>query len=219
MKVQIKKHGWSEVTLSEYRRINEIIKDENLSSAEKDIALLAILCEVPEDKIWEMNVENVRDLRTEMLWLNRDFDYPKTLNFKKIKVGDWDCKVESDITKMTYAQFVDFETYISEMDEYKQPVKKAEVLSVFIIPEGHKYGDGYDVLSLQKAIDENVSYLLYSTLWAFFFEKSKKSLTHTSIFLASKLRARSFLMRKSNPLKEKYIELSRLIKESRHLLG
>lgn len=217
--IKIKKKSWSQISIGDYEKITAIFKDESLSGAEKDIALLAILCEVPEDEIWKMNVEQVRDLRTDLLWLNRDFDYPKTFNFKKIKVGDWECKVEPDITKMTYAQFVDLQNYSKEKDEYGQPKMKAEVLSVFFIPVGHKYGDGYDVVALQQAIRENVSVLTCNSCCFFFTQRCLSSLDNLAICLASKLRARSFLMRKSNPLKEKYIELSRLIKESRHLLG
>ena len=217
--IKIKKHSWSEVTLSEYDKIMTIAKDETLSDAEKDISLLSILCEVPEDEIWEMQMDDVRKLREDMLWLNKNFDYPKTLNFKKIKIGDWDCTIEPDITKMTYAQFVDFQNYSKDMDEQKFPKNKAEVLSVFFIPVGHKYGDGYDILDLQKAIRDNVSILTYNSCWFFFLRKYVKSLNNSAISLASMLRARSWLMRKKNPLREEYGKLSNLIRELPSTLG
>ena len=50
-----------------------------------------------------------------------------------------------DLTKVTVAQFIDYQNYIKET-----PVKFEKVLSVFIIPEGHTYNDGYDLQQAQQ---------------------------------------------------------------------
>lgn len=212
--IKLKKTAWSQVTLSDEKKIREIIKDDSLSDVEKDIALLSILCEVPESDIWNLELDNVRELRNEMLWVNTDFDYPKKPKFKSIKFGNWDCYVLQDLQKMTYAQFVDFQTYIADLEN-----KKAEILSVFFIPKGHKYGDGYDIYQLQRDIADNVSALEYSSVFFFFLRKYRASLNRTAIYSASMIKARAMIMRKRNPLRKKYMEMARLIRQFPSILG
>ncbi len=43
--MNIKYKNWSEITIHMFDEITNIIKDESLSMAEKDIAIVALLCE------------------------------------------------------------------------------------------------------------------------------------------------------------------------------
>ena len=216
--MKIKKNNWGEISLNDYNRIVEIIDDETLSDAEKDIALISILCEVPEDEIWALTIDEVIELKRDMLFLEAGFTYPN-LSFKKIKIGNWNCTINPDLSKLTYAQFVDFQTYVKDVDKQGHPKKRAEILSVFFIPEGHKYGDGYNIAELQQAIGENISILTYNSVWSFFTERSRSSLSHLATSLAYKMRARAILMRKSNPLKEKYKEMAKTLMAIPNIVG
>lgn len=218
--MKLKKSTWSEITLADYDRIMEIGYDTELSDAEKDVALISLLTEVPEDEIWELPLDEIKMLKIELLFLTDDFDYPKTINFKKIRIGEWECEVLQDLGKMTYAQFVDYQNYLNVLDETgMSPKNKAGILSVFFIPKGHKYNDGYDLLAFQKAIRENVSIKDYNSVWFFFLHKSESSLKSTATSLASRLTAMSLLMRKKNPLRAKVKELAKLTKGLAHSIG
>lgn len=212
--ITINKKSWADVSISEYDRIMDVVCDKELSDAEKDVALIAILAGVPEDVVWDLDIMEVKRLRLQLSWLNLEFNYPKKINFKKIKIGEWECNVLQDIDKMTYAQFVDFQNYVRDIAH-----KKKEILSIFFIPTGKKYGEDYDIVGLQNAIGDNVSILTYNTVWFFFLKKYRASLNRTAIYLASMLRARAFLMRKKNPLKAKYKELAKIIREMPTMLG
>ena len=219
-KITLKKNKWADITLAEYARIMEIASDTDLSDAEKDVAVIALLAGVPEDDVWNLPLDEIKMLKIELFFLSSEFDYPKTLNFKRIKIGDWDCEVLPDLNKMSYAQFVDYQTYIKELDfDGISPKKKAEVLSVFFIPRGYKYNDGYDMLELQRAIRENVSILVYNSVWFFFLQKSRHLLDSTATSSASRMKAMSMLMSRKNPLKEKLRHLAGMIKEYPHLIG
>ena len=213
MTIKIKKRSWSQVTLNEYSKIMDVISDEALSDSEKDIAIIAILAEVPEDDIWNLSVSEVKKLKEDMLFLGNNITDGKVQKYKKIKIGEWECNVLQDLQKMSYAQFVDFQTFIRDLDN-----KKAEVLSIFFIPVGHRYCEGYDVRALQNAKNECVSVETYRNCWFFFLKRYRSSLNRTAIYLASMLKARALLMRKSNPLKEKYRELAKMIREIPHLM-
>ena len=152
------KKSWSEVTLAEYDKIMEICYNEDLSEAEKDVALIALLCGKTEDEIWQMPLEDIKFLKIDLMFLTNDFNYPKTLSFKKLKIGDWELEIIPDLQKMTYAQFVDYQTYIRETDKTgSAPKNKAAILSCFFIPKGKKYNDGYDLMELQRVLKDNVS--------------------------------------------------------------
>lgn len=214
------KKSWSEVTLAEYDKIMEICYNEDLSEAEKDVALIALLCGKTEDEIWQMPLEDIKFLKIDLMFLTNDFNYPKTLSFKKLKIGDWELEIIPDLQKMTYAQFVDYQTYIRETDKTgSAPKNKAAILSCFFIPKGKKYNDGYDLMELQRVLKDNVSILTYNSVWYFFLQRSKSSLNNSAISLASKLKVLSWMMRKSNPMKGKLKELAKKVRELPLLLG
>lgn len=211
--MKIRKTRWCDITINEYNRINEILRSD-ISDAEKDVALLAIMCEVSEDEIWDLPIEEVRGLRGQLLFIDRGIESNDGIRWKRITVGDFECDVLQDLSKMTYAQFVDFQNYIA--DEEKN---KAQILSVFLIPKGHKYGDGYDVARLQKEIGDSVSIEVYRSCWFFFLKKYQDLLSSSATSLAYKMQARAYLMRKKNPLREKYLMMARLLKQVPSTLG
>ena len=63
---------------------------------------------------------------------------------------------------VTTAQYVDFINYSKTSDIVK-------MLSVFMIPEGHKYNDGYDMLEVFEDIQDMPIPILYSA--SFFFNR------------------------------------------------
>lgn len=212
--MKIKKTRWRDVTINEYNRINEIISSD-ISDAEKDVALLAIMCDVSEDEIWELGIDEVRSLRAQMMFIEK---MPATDNvgiqWKRITVGDFECEVVQDLSKMTYAQFVDFQQYIAD-----EKNNKAQILSVFLIPKGHKYGDGYDMVRLQQQIGDEISIDIYRQVWFFFLKKYQALLSSTATSLAYRMQARAYLMRKRNPLREKYLTMAKLLKQVPSTLG
>ena len=75
---------------------------------------------------------------------------------------------------MTTAQFVDYQNYSKE-----NPVDISKCLSVFIIPKGHTYNDGYDLKQVQEDI-KDLDMVTINTL-AFFFKKLYILLLETTL--------------------------------------
>ena len=217
--MDLKKKSWGEITLNDYSRAMEIIDDEVMGDTEKDIALIALLCEVDEQEIWNMNIEDVIELKRKTMFLTTGFIPSNVNNFKRIKIGEWECEVLPDLQKMTYAQFMDFQTYIREKDKRGYPKNRAAILSTLLIPKGKKYCDGYDIIELQKAIGENVTILVYNAIWSFFLQRSGSLLKRIATSLAYKLKAMTFLMKKKNPLRAKYRELAETLMQVRDFGG
>lgn len=75
----------------------------------------------------------------------RDAQKQYTLNGRKYYIA-------SKIDKLTTAQYIDFTNLAKEVN--KNMVK---ILGVFLIPEGHKYNDGYDIDEVYRDIEEGMN--------------------------------------------------------------
>jgi hypothetical protein len=68
-----------------------------------------------------------------------------------------------------------------------------EFLSVILVPKGHRYNEGYDILDVQKAIREGLSVTDGATIVGFFLtwcERSIKDSLHYSREEAKKVKDR-----------------------------
>ena len=57
--------------------------------------------------------------------------------------------VRADIPSITTAQYVDYQNYMKE-----EHIDLQKVISVFLIPEGHNYNDGYNMKEVIADIDD-----------------------------------------------------------------
>ena len=74
-----------------------------------------------------------------------------------------------DLTRVSVAQFIDYQNYAKEKE-----IRYEKILSVFVIPKGHEYNDGYslkevqeDILNWQFAIVKKISFFFATQLTTF----------------------------------------------------
>ena len=70
--------------------------------------------------------------------------------------------VIKDLTAVSYAQFVDFNSYSKKKDI-------VGMCSCFFVPKGHTYNDGYDLQQVKEDLLESDFYVISD--YAFFFKK------------------------------------------------
>lgn len=182
--MELKYRKWDDVSIALYRKILGVTNDEALNEAEKNIAVLALLCDVPEDDIYNMAVDDVRTLLGQMDWL-LSFDFNSKYELRKVMVGKTECGVELDVNKMSIAQYIDFQ------QSYKGGVNAdnmAQILACFFIPKGHKYGDGYDVVEFIDEIDNKVPITIANSACFFFLQQSASSIKALKLYLAWQMR-------------------------------
>lgn len=201
--MNIKYKNWSEITIHMFDEITNIIKDESLSMAEKDIAIVALLCEVDEDEIWDMSVDDVNRLRNEVLWVGAPTNVHKKMP-KKIKIGEFTLVPQEDIASMSYSQYVDFETYIKA-----DKPRKEDILTTILIPENRKYNDGYDIAKVRDAIYMNMSIEDADSI-CFFFTKRLVSSIKSLL---------SCLSKKKTMNKKERESIMEIRKQTLHMLG
>ena len=182
--LKLTKKSWKDINLKEYKKICEIDKRELDSPLEKDIAVLAVLLNVPESQLYDININELKSLLNEVSWINTE-KYTYTNKIKKLKTLKIDGKeyiVNPDINNYTVAQYMDFQNFWDKRDKYM-----GNLLAVFIIPKGHKYNDGYDVMELADRLEEVFTLDDWNDVCFFFlktyYNSIRDSLTSSDLIL------------------------------------
>lgn len=189
--MKLKKKSWDDISIADYRKIRDLNLDTDLSETEKGMALLAILCDVDESEVWNLSVEDAQALLSQIKWIN-DFKIDDR-KYRHYDINGVRYNVELDVSKMTVSQYVDFQNYSKTGTE-----KTAEILSCFLIPDGKKYNEGYDIAEVIKDIDNCLSFPKAQGLLFFYLMGLRNSIRALRIFSAWQVRK----MMKGSPKKE-----------------
>lgn len=165
--------NWDSITIEKYYDLQDILNDESDDDITKNVKMVALITDKDESEIWDMDLTQAGEYISRLTFLNK-FDIPDHPNMN-IKLPGFDLKVMKDVTKINVAQYVDFQNFI------KMPLREGmeKILSIFIIPEDHKYNEGYDIIDLQNVIRKNMSFRVAEGLLSFFLNKYGKSLVHS----------------------------------------
>lgn len=145
--VNIKYKNWEQIPLGKYNEILETIKDyQEDQELETEIKIISILSDISENELWNTPIEHLRGIRNQISFVYSKPEW-KNHKVKSIKIGKYDCNCVYDMEKVTIAQYVDFQNYI-----HMNRNVNAEILSTFIIPKGHRYGEDYDLNDLIRTI-------------------------------------------------------------------
>ena len=167
---------WENITIEKYYDIKDILDDETDDDITKNVKLVAVITGKDEDEVWSMDMSEAGEYISRLQFLNK-FELPKNPNMK-IKLPNYDLVVIKDLSKINVAQYVDFQNFV------KLPLKEGmeKILSIFLIPEGCKYNDGYDIIDVQKEIRKNLSFRVAEGLLSFFMEKYGELLIHSLVY-------------------------------------
>ena len=193
-------NNYNRLPIGKYIDICAIYADTSLDDLTKQVKTLSILTDKSEDDILDLPILEYHGMAKEAKFLEASFSIPKdagrigrTYNLRK-----WKLKPVSEIGKMSTAQYVDFQ-HLCDDPLHHLP----ELVSVFLIPEGHKYNTGYDIIDLQDDIRNTLCVADASSLLAFFFRKFNASIK--GILLYSKLQVK--MMRDKSKREEMMIRI------------
>ena len=140
------KNNWDEITWREYEQIEQILNTD-IPSDYKAVHLVSVLTGKSVDEIEKLTVpqftrlaEHLKFLETEPETHTHQFEY--TVNGREYTFT-------GEIEDITTAQYVDYRTYMS-----KEEKDVVELMSVFLIPKGHDYNDGYDMQQVKSDIGD-----------------------------------------------------------------
>lgn len=132
---------------------------------DKQVATIAILTDRTEDDILNLPLPDYTALARAADFLHHE-DKGEHRLAKRYTLGGLALVPCTDASKMTTAQYIDFQTLTKDGD-YDRHL--AEILSCFLVPEGKSYGTGYDFAEVQDAIRRHLSVTDALSLLAFFF--------------------------------------------------
>lgn len=187
---------WNNINIIKYERIVEI-NDSEMEAEEKANALIELAFNVRDPE--SLPITQYMNLLKQMSFMKEE-PKKKDLQIEYVLNGN---KYELDVTPsdFTVAQYIDMVEYA------KNDAGLIDVLSVVLIPTGHKYNDGYD---LQKAKNDISTLGICDALsiQAFFLGCLEKYITISQRFLKRMMKR---MMKKGN--RQEAEEVNRMIEE------
>ena len=203
--MELKKKNWTQISISDYMELQEIIKMEDI--VDMEIGIIALLCGVSEDEILNLPIPEYQQLLASAHFIS---EFPKVKNKapKSITIGNIKYDVITNMRKLTTAQYIDFQTYLRQGNDARN---LPNLLSIFIVPNGCKYGDeGYDLDKLKEDIKEYLPVTTAFEMCGFFQKTFLNSIKNILFYLELK-------MRKGKTKKEK--EVKKALQELRLMLN
>ena len=139
--MNLKYKSWKDITISTYQQLMEISAvEKDIDPIDLEIGYLAILCDCDEEEVLNLPITTYQSIRQQAQFIaNRPEIKAKKPN--KLRINWHKYKFITDISKLTTAQYIDFQNWQKD----NGVIKNLEyVLSCFIIPKGKKYGE-YDI--------------------------------------------------------------------------
>lgn len=195
---------YKDISVEQYEKISELLHTEGMDELTLQVGLISILHNMEEDYIWsKLPLDTYSEYAGEISFLMKAPEvtgkFPKeiTLNGKKYKVS-------LDERKLTAGQYIDYQTFTQkDQDKYF-----ANILSCFLIPEGHNYCEGYDVTEVTEDIRKYMSIEDALNMCLAIKKKSMKLMRRTLYFLKAYL---AVTMKEKKKRKEVQRQMTELI--------
>ena len=201
MKNTIKK-SWRDVTIDEYFDLLEKLEDPGLEDTDKEVCKISFIYNIPEDSIWDLKIDEFRNLQVESLWMD-EFKISENSKFKSIEINGSKYKIDTNLQNFTVAQYIDFQTFFPKRKT--NPRVLGNILACFIIPQGKEYASGYDISELVRSINSNLDILTANEIMFFFLKQYLISIRVTANYFNWTLKR----LKKKTKNKEKVIELEK----------
>lgn len=181
--------NYNDLTVGKYQEIMVVLKGKVVDEYATNIQLVSILSDMSEDDVLNLGLSEYKVLNQKLSFLLAE--PPKRMIANMYKIGGFELETMLDVRKMTVAQYVDYQTFVKDVDKYL-----IEMLSVFLVPKGMKYNEGYDIVEVQRAIRDNLSIVDAMSLSAFFLLWSQSLIKATLTYLTKQMKKMKRTMKK-----------------------
>lgn len=179
---EINKYSWNHITGEQYWEIFDILNSE-ASDLQKQAELIALIEGKSVDEILSLDMSSAAELINKLEFLNK-FELSKRYHPSSIIIDNKKYNVYTNLANLNVAQFIDYQSFIAQpfRDSYDK------ILSIFLIPDGHEYNSGYDILEVQEVIRTKLSWLEIQNLLNFILVRYVDSYNHSLAYLTKKVR-------------------------------
>lgn len=135
--IELKIKSFKEMSLKTYYELDKL-KNKKIDAVDFEIELISILCECSVNDILDLTISEYQAIRAEAQFVA---DFPDIVPNcpDNMTINGHKYAISKDLSKVTTAQYIDFQNYLKMENNVQY------VLSCFLIPEGKKYGQGYNV--------------------------------------------------------------------------
>lgn len=201
--IELKYKNWKDITINVYQKLQNLNLNRSsdiIDEIDDNVKILSILCDVDEDIIADLDINDYKRLVSQCTFLN---EMPKVKIKDEYWINDKLYQVQYGVQNMTMAQYIDYQTYLKDSSKYTK-----EIVSCFVIPKGKKYGEDYN---LNETIEDIGNYfsIVDALSVCFFFTMLFRSLTTATLGCLVKKMKRG--KRKMN--KEQQVQVQRAIDE------
>jgi hypothetical protein len=189
--------SFDELSIKKYR---ELIELEKIDDTEYGLQILSILSDIEIDELLDMPLDDFTKLmgQTKFIYGNVErMDYKKL--GKKITINGKEYRLVKNARDLSAGQYIDYKAYIQRENFWKM---LPYILTIFLIPEGHKYNNGYDVVELANEFDEHLNLPTALTISDFFLHQSTLSIK-SSVTSLKWMMKRMMKKEKNQEMKEK----------------
>jgi len=187
--------SYSELPINRYLDIKALV-EEDLEPMDMQVKLLSILDGRSENELLNMGFQDFHALVQDSAFL-MDQPVPSKKVPSKIIINKHTYEIKKDVSKFTTAQYIDFQTLTAKEDRDKY---LAYIMACFLIPEGKRYNDGYDIGEVVQELGEYLSIQDAINVSFFFQRKYLNSINDTLIYLEFKTKR---MLRKTKDEKTK----------------
>lgn len=140
------KNNWDDITWKEYEQIEQILNTD-IPSDYKAVHLVSVLTGKSVEELELLPISQFQKFLPALEFLQTE---PETHTHKfEYTINGREYDFKGKIDELTTAQYIDYRAYMDEED--KDIIK---LMSVFLIPKGHDYNDGYDIEQVKSDIGD-----------------------------------------------------------------
>lgn len=176
--------SYDRLPLGTYLDIMAACKDD-MEETDRQVRIVSLLSGIDEDTLLRMPIAEFRSLSVKARFLETEIPQRNHPLTKTLTLGDMTLRVVTKVTKITTAQYIDFQTFVQD------PARLVELLACFLVPEGCEYNEGYDIDDVYAAIREHMMVTDAHAMAAFFFRRLQQltgSFLYYSVLMAKRIK-------------------------------
>lgn len=176
--------SYKDLTVNKYLELQELLKSD-CDDIELQAQMIGILSDMSEQEVLSCSLEKYQAMVVCTSFL---LEKPKLNNHipNSIVINGTKYQICKDVPNLNVAQYIDYQTLTAKEDKDKY---LPQILSCFIVPEGHTYGDGkYNTQDVVNDIGEHLSIQDAVSVCFFFHRKYRRLIEDTLIYLDWKLK-------------------------------
>lgn len=174
---------WSECPIDVFYELYDVVTDEESNTMQKNIKIISIIYEIPEDQVYALSMADYNKYLKDLDWVTKSPEFNSNFSTKSINI-DGTTYIVTPINKLSIGQYIDFQTFWQKRDEQKYI---GNILASFLVPKGHKYGEGYDILEVANKLRQTLDIVTARNLMFFFLKEYLDLMVSSFIYLRKQM--------------------------------